>query len=71
MVLVPVQVQRPENQECWWYSSCPKANRLEIQKEKTKNKKHVPIQRQSGRKNSLLLVEELAFVFYASLQLLE
>ena len=65
--VLPVSVQRPENQE----TTCPKVNRLETEEElmllfKSKvRKKDVLVPRQSCRKNSLLLGEGSAFLFYS------
>ena len=74
--LVPVWIQRPENQENWWCSSDLKAGTLEIQEEpvspfesKARKKASVPVQRQAG-KNSLFLEGESIFLFYSGLQLI-
>ena len=66
-------VQRPENQESWWYSFSPIASRLKNQEEpvfqikskgRKQNESNYPAQKGQAERNSLLLVGVSAFLLY-------
>lgn len=63
--VLPVHIQRPENQESQCLSSSPKAGRLETQEELMFQFESV------GRKNSHLLEGRSLFLLYSGLQLIK